>query len=315
MSSGLLALLDDVALIAKTASASVDDVVAMSAKAGTKAAGVVIDDAAVTPRYVMGFDPGREIPIVLRIAKGSLFNKLVILLPAALILSFFAPWAITPLLMAGGLFLCFEGAEKVLELVHPHAPATEEEDYVVGKDGVISLEETRVKSAIRTDMILSAEIMAIALATLPEGSPILEQGFVLFVVGLAITVAVYGAVALIVKADDFGLALSAKEGALLPAVGRGLVKAMPVVLWLLSKIGMVAMLWVGGGILLHGAEELGWAGPAHIVHGIGHAIGHLIPPVEGLLTWLVEATIAAALGLALGLGIVRIVERLPSHGH
>lgn len=316
MSSGLLALLDDVALITKTASASLDDVAAMSAKAGTKAAGVVIDDAAVTPRYVMGFSPARELPIVWRIAKGSLFNKLVILLPAALILSAFAPWAITPLLMAGGLFLCFEGAEKVLELFPGHSHAAPHSDDTPNgtADNPVKLEDVRVKSAVRTDLILSAEIMAIALATLPA-SPIWEQGLVLLFVGLAITVAVYGAVALIVKADDAGLALTQQSGRVLPLIGRGLVKAMPVVLFLLAKIGMLAMLWVGGGILLHGAEELGWAGPAHAVHDFAHAIGHTPQLFQGFFTWLTEASVAALLGLALGLGVVRLIGFLPGKKH
>ncbi|WP_108263220.1 DUF808 domain-containing protein [Mangrovicoccus ximenensis] len=295
MSSGLLALLDDVALIAKTAAASVDDVAGMTAKAGSKAAGVVIDDAAVTPRYVMGFSPTREIPIVWKIAKGSIFNKLVILLPGALILSQFAPWAITPILMAGGLFLCFEGAEKVMELFGPKEKA-EEELPEPGTD----LEKTRVASAIKTDLILSAEIMAIALSSLPD-SPLWEQAVVLAAVGVAITAGVYGAVALIVKADDIGLHLSenSRSGAV-KAFGRGLVRAMPWVLFALAKIGMVAMLWVGGGILLHGTEELGWHGPAGIVHHLQEGIGHAVP----FFGWLAGAVASSAIGLAVGFCLV-----------
>ncbi|MBE3638916.1 DUF808 domain-containing protein [Mangrovicoccus algicola] len=294
MSSGLLALLDDVALIAKTAAASVDDVAGMTAKAGTKAAGVVIDDAAVTPRYVMGFSPARELPIVWKIARGSFFNKLVLILPAALILSQFAPWAITPVLMCGGLFLCFEGAEKVLELVHPHkedasAPAA-------APKGGADLERVRVRSAIQTDLILSAEIMAIALSSLPE-SPLWEQAVVLAVVGVAITAGVYGAVALIVKADDIGLALAENSGSgPMRGFGRWLVRAMPWVLFALSKIGMVAMLWVGGGILLHGAEELGLHAPADWVHHLQEVAGHALP----VLGWLAAAAVSALLGLAVG---------------
>lgn len=320
MSSGLLALLDDVALIAKTASSSLDDVAAMSAKAGTKAAGVVIDDAAVTPRYVMGFSPAREIPIVMKIARGSLFNKLVILLPGALVLSFFAPWAITPILMLGGLFLCFEGAEKVLELFGAAHGAHGGDDHPTADSSPVnqpvSLEETRVRSAVRTDLILSAEIMAIALSTLPE-SPLWEQAVVLAFVGIAITIAVYGAVALIVKADDFGLALAERDGAGIVSrgFGRGLVKAMPGVLFLLSKIGMLAMLWVGGGILLHGAEGLGWHGPADIVHTFAHGVGHGLPAMQGLAEWLIGAIAAAVLGLIIGLGITRVLPVLPGANH
>ena len=302
MSSGLLALLDDVALIAKTAAASADDVAALTAKAGSKAAGVVIDDAAVTPRYVMGFSPAREIPIVLKIARGSLFNKLVILLPGALLLSQFAPWAITPLLMAGGLFLCFEGAEKVLEIVHPHKTDASDPTVEPGTD----LEQVRVRSAIKTDLILSAEIMAIALATLPD-SPLWEKAVVLAAVGIAITVGVYGAVALIVKADDAGLHL-AREGrsGLLRGFGRGLVRAMPWVLFALSKVGMVAMLWVGGGILIHGAEELGWHAPAEWLHHVSALGGH------GAGAWAVGALVSSVIGLALGLAMVPVAHRIAS---
>ncbi|WP_172327828.1 DUF808 domain-containing protein [Mangrovicoccus sp. HB161399] len=304
MSSGLLALLDDVALIAKTAAASVDDVAGMTAKAGSKAAGVVIDDAAVTPRYVLGFSPAREIPIVWKIAKGSIFNKLVILLPGALILSQFAPWAITPILMAGGLFLCFEGAEKVIELFRPH----EEDGGEVPEPGT-DLEKTRVNSAIKTDLILSAEIMAISLSSLPE-SPLWEQAVVLAAVGVAITAGVYGAVALIVKADDIGLHLAENSGSgAVKVFGRGLVRSMPWVLFALAKIGMVAMLWVGGGILLHGSEELGLHAPAELVHHLSEAAGHAVPFVG----WLATAVGSAVLGLAVGFCLVplgHLVSRL-----
>lgn len=314
MSSGLLALLDDVALIAKTASASVDDVAAMSAKAGSKAAGVVIDDAAVTPRYVLGFSPARELPIVWKIARGSIFNKLVIILPVALILSAIAPWAITPILMLGGLFLCFEGAEKVLELVHgheePEGVAAEPDPDAPGGSPAkpIKLEEARVKSAIRTDLILSAEIMAITLSAIPE-SPVWEQAVVLALVGVAITAGVYGAVALIVKADDIGLAMSeTPEDRPLAGVrrgfGHGLVRAMPWVLFALAKIGMVAMLWVGGGILIHGVEELGWHAPADALHHLAEALG-------GVLGWLAGAVLSTLAGLLVGLGIERGLRLTP----
>ncbi|WP_138469779.1 DUF808 domain-containing protein [Poseidonocella sp. HB161398] len=305
MSSGLLALLDDVALIAKTAAASVDDVAGMTAKAGSKAAGVVIDDAAVAPRFVMGFSPAREIPIVWKIAKGSVFNKLVILLPGALLLSQFAPWAITPILMAGGLFLCFEGAEKVLEMIRPHKEDASAPGVAPGAD----LEKVRVNSAIKTDLILSAEIMAISLSSLPD-SPLWEQAIVLAAVGIAITAGVYGAVALIVKADDIGLHLAENSGSqAVQRFGRWLVRAMPWVLFALAKIGMVAMLWVGGGILLHGSEELGLHAPAEMVHHLQEAAGHAVP----FIGWLAAAAASSVLGLAIGFCLVplgHLVARL-----
>ncbi len=236
MSTGLIALLDDVVALAKVAAASLDDVALQAGKAGAKAAGVVIDDAAVTPRYVVGFAANREIPIVKRIALGSLKNKLLILLPVALALSLLAPWAITPLLMLGGAFLCYEGAEKVLEAIRPHAAHAHEESVGAAPTDPLALEEARVAGAIKTDFILSAEIMAIALATIPESS-FLAQAAILAVVGIGITLLVYGAVALIVKADDAGVALARQEGVamrlpaglrpLARAVGRGLVKGMP----------------------------------------------------------------------------------------
>lgn len=311
MSSGLLALLDDVAAIAKAAAASADDVAAMSAKAGSKAAGVVIDDAAVTPRYVVGLNPARELPIVMKIAKGSFFNKLVILLPGALVLSLIAPWAITPILMLGGLFLCYEGAEKVLELFRPPAPKPE---VAAAPQDAAVLEKTRVAAAVRTDLILSAEIMAITLSTLTAAA-LWEQAVVLALVGIVITIAVYGAVALIVKADDMGLALAGnpENGALLRGFGRGLVRAMPGVLFVLAKVGMVAMLWVGGGILLHGAEVLGWHAPYAQVHHWVEAVQH---SAGGALGWLTGALAAALLGLGVGLVLVPVIHRLPlGDGH
>ena len=203
MATGLIALLDDVAAIAKVAAASLDDIAGHAAKAGAKSAGVVIDDAAVTPRYVVGFAAAREIPIVAKIARGSVKNKLVFLLPAALLLSLFAPWAITPLLMLGGLYLCYEGAEKVYEAVFPHEAHDHEEKIGVAPADPQALEDQKVSSAIKTDFILSAEIMAIALATIPD-TGLMTQAIVLALVGIGITAAVYGAVALIVKADDSG---------------------------------------------------------------------------------------------------------------
>lgn len=225
MSIGLIALLDDVAAIAKTAAASLDDVAAQAAKAGTKAAGVVIDDAAVTPRYVVGFAAERELPIVGRIALGSLRNKLLFLLPGALALSALAPWAITPLLMLGGAYLCYEGTEKVYEALFPHK-AHAHESELAGEQDAQALEDRRVASAIKTDFILSAEIMAITLAAIPEGN-FWMRAAILAVVGLGITVAVYGTVALIVKADDAGMALASNTAAPpFGSVSRGIGQAI-----------------------------------------------------------------------------------------
>jgi predicted DNA repair protein MutK len=301
MSTGLLALLDDVAAIAKVAAASIDDVAAQATRAGAKAAGVVIDDAAVTPRYVVGFDASRELPIIWRIALGSLRNKFVILLPAALLLSAFAPWLITPLLVVGGIYLCFEGTEKVLEWMRPHPEQAQSSAVPVDAQ---QLEDTRVAGAIKTDFILSAEIMAIALATIPEAA-IGTQAAVLALVGAAITFAVYGVVAIIVKADDVGVAMVQR------GIGAGalLVRGMPVVLKVLSVVGTLAMIWVGGGIILHGLEAFGLGGPAHLVHGAGLAAG------GGFLGWVVEASLAGVVGLAVGAAAIPVLSRVLGKGH
>ncbi|MFM2372035.1 MAG: hypothetical protein RIS85_1757 [Pseudomonadota bacterium] len=305
MPSGLVALLDDVSVIARAAASSLDDVSAAAAKAGSKAAGVVIDDAAVTPSYVTDFTPDRELPVIARIAKGSLFNKLVILLPAALALSAFLPGAITPLLMMGGLFLCFEGAEKVLEKLGGEKHGETLEDRPTD---VVSFENERVSGAIRTDLILSAEIMAIALAEV-SGEGLVQQAIILAVVGVAITVAVYGAVGLIVKMDDIGLHLSEKSSALARSVGHFLLRAMPVLLTLLATVGTAAMLWVGGGIILHGTEVLGFHGPAEMAHAAQHAVEHATGPLGGVLGWLTYAVLSALVGLVLG-AIVAVVVHI-----
>ncbi|MBX9593619.1 MAG: DUF808 domain-containing protein [Roseomonas sp.] len=318
MSTGLIALLDDVVALAKVAAASLDDVALQAGKAGAKAAGVVIDDAAVTPRYVVGFAASREIPIVKRIALGSLKNKLLILLPVALALSLLAPWAITPLLMLGGAFLCYEGAEKVLEAIRPHAAHAHEAAVGAAPADPLALEEARVAGAIKTDFILSAEIMAIALSTIPD-SGFVAQAAILAVVGIGITIVVYGAVALIVKADDAGVALAREQGVALRlpaglrplarAVGRGLVKGMPPFLMLLSIVGTAAMVWVGGGILVHGLEEFGLAGPAHWSHDLAAAAGTM-PGIGGALGWLAGAAFAGVVGLAAGFLLIPVVERV-----
>lgn len=301
MPSGLAALLDDVAAITKLAAASLDDVGAAAGKAGTKAAGVVIDDTAVTPRYVTGLTPDRELPIIWKIAKGSLRNKLLLLLPGALLLSWLLPWLITPLLMLGGAFLCFEGAEKAIEAFGGGGHGAEEE----ATGDPAHLEASKVAGAIRTDLILSAEIMAIALAEVAD-EPFLTRAAVLVVVGLAITAAVYGVVALIVKMDDFGLHLAQRPSQLAQAVGRGLVKGMPVVMQALSTIGTAAMIWVGGGILVHGAAQLGWHAPEEIIRHAAEAVGH----GNGLINWVVTAIGSGIVGLAIGAAIAFVVGKL-----
>jgi len=314
MASGLLALLDDVAALAKIASASLDDVVKLAAKAGSKSAGIVIDDAAVTPRYVVGFAADRELPIIGRIAWGSLRNKLLFLLPGALLLSTAAPWSIMPLLILGGAFLCFEGFGKVRELVVPAAAITPAD---VAGDAQ-SLEQQKVASAIRTDFILSAEIMAITLSSVGEAS-FAMKATVLAIVGLGITMAVYGTVALIVKADDFGVAL-ARRNPPWSVIGRALVRAMPSVLSALSLIGTLAMLWVGGGIILHGLAEFGLGGPERWIKSVGTAAGSLVPLASGLVAWLVGAALAGLAGLAVGAAVAPLskhligplLQRLPS---
>ena len=306
--SGLLALLDDVAAIAKVAASSLDDIVGAAAKAGSKAAGVVIDDTAVTPKYVHGFSANRELPIIWRIAKGSLKNKLLILLPASLVLSEFLPQAITPLLMIGGCYLCFEGAEKLFHQLFPHADAKVEEDFDVQDPA--HLEEEKVAGAIKTDFVLSAEIMTIALSAIPS-SALWVEGLTLAIVGSGITVMVYGSVALIVKMDDVGLFL-ARRGrlAVTRSLGRGLVVGMPRLMSLLSTIGTAAMLWVGGSILMHGAEVLGWPAPAHAIESVAGAAAGLLPEVAGLLHWLVTAAIDGVFGLVLGTALVPLATRV-----
>lgn len=313
MASGLFALLDDIAAIAKVAAATLDDTAAQAVKVGGKAAAIVIDDAAVTPRYVVGFAADRELPIIAKIAWGSLKNKLLYLLPGALALSYFAPWAITPLLMAGGAFLCFEGYEKVHEMLHPPA-ATADITASAPATGVPTgdakaLEDAKVTSAIRTDFILSAEIMALSLASVTAPS-FAGKAAVLGLVGVLVTVAVYGTVALIVKADDFGLHLSQKgRTRAVQAIGRGLVTGMPAFLKMLSVIGMLAMLWVGGGIILHGLEDFGLGFFPHLIHAAAKGIGAIFGPLSGLVTWMIDASVAGVIGLAIGWGVVKAMEK------
>ena len=306
MAGGLVALLDDVAAIAKLAAASLDDVAGASARAGAKAAGVVIDDTAVTPRYVVGLAPQRELPIIGKIALGSLRNKLLFLLPAALLLSAFAPWAITPILMLGGAFLCYEASEKIVETLTGGHGAEEETAVTDPK----TLEDRQVSGAIRTDLILSAEIMAIALSELPDMS-IWTQAIALALVGIAITVGVYGLVAAIVKMDDIGLHLAQRGNSVAQAVGRGLVKAMPVLLRVLAVVGTAAMVWVGGGIIVHGLEEFGLSTLPHLIHDTAHHAAEALPFAAGAVNWIVGAIGAAIVGLIIGAVIVGVFHVLP----
>ncbi|MEY4722413.1 MAG: hypothetical protein RIQ46_2138, partial [Pseudomonadota bacterium] len=294
MATGLVALLDDISMIAKVAASSLDDVGAAAAKAGTKAAGVVVDDAAVTPSYVTEFTPDRELPIIWQIAKGSLRNKSVVILPVALLLSQFLPGAITPLLMAGGLFLCFEGAEKLIEKLGAAKIGEAIGDPI---EDVAAFEKERISGAIRTDFILSAEIMAIALAEVAS-EPIVTRAMILIVVALAITALVYGVVAFIVKMDDIGLHL-VKEGRTSGGrlLGRGLLRAMPLLLSVLATVGTAAMLWVGGHILLDGLKKLGLPVPYDAVHHVEHAVHEATGALGGVLGWLTNSGLSAVFGV------------------
>ena len=309
MAGGLIALLDDIAGLAKLAAASVDDVVGHAAKVSVKSAGILIDDTAVTPRYVVGLDPKRELPIIARIARGSLINKLVFLLPIALLLSFFAGWAITPLLMLGGCYLAYEGAEKVFEtLFHPGHGA--EEAKAKGRArSAEALEDAKVASAVRTDFILSAEIMVLALAAVPGGG-FWNRAAVLALVGTLVTLGVYGVVALIVKADDIGLAMARGATGLRRRLGLGLVRAMPPFLNALAIVGTAAMIWVGGGILTHGLETLGVEQPGHLIHALSQAASEAAPFAKGLVGWAVEAACFGVVGLAVGLLLIPVVSHL-----
>jgi uncharacterized protein len=302
MSAGLAALLDDVAVLARAAAASVDDVAAGAGRASMKAAGVIVDDAAVTPRYVQGFQPERELPMIKRIAVGSLRNKLLFILPVALLLSELLEWLLTPILMIGGAYLCYEGAEKVWEMITPHtshtppdAQAPEHEDELVG-------------GAIRTDFILSAEIMVISLNEVTD-EPLLSRAVILVGVALAITAGVYGAVALIVKMDDVGLRLARTREGPAASFGRGLVRAMPVVLSVLSKVGIAAMLWVGGHILLVGLDELGVSVLYDAVHHLEEDVGDALGAAGGVGAWLTNTCASSVLGLVVGAIVVAVMHR------
>lgn len=305
MSGGLVGLLDDVAALAKLAAASIDDVGAAAGRASAKAAGVVIDDTAVTPAYVHGLAADRELPIIRRIAKGSLKNKILFILPAALLLSEFVPVLVEIILMLGGSYLCFEGAEKIHHRFAKHDEETDLPAVAVGVDQ----EEQTIAGAIRTDFILSGEIMVISL------KEVIDEGFVsraviLLVIAVLITAVVYGVVALIVKMDDVGLRMAGSGRPRAQRIGRGLVAGMPKLLTLLSTVGTAAMVWVGGHILIVGADELGWHGPYDLVHSLEDPV-HDITGVGGVLAWLVNTAASAVVGLIVGFAVIAVVSRLP----
>ncbi len=305
MSGGLVGLLDDVAALAKLAAASIDDVGAAAGRASVKAAGVVIDDTAVTPSYVHGLTADRELPIIKRIALGSLKNKLLFILPAALVFSEFVPVLVEIILMIGGAYLCFEGAEKIHHRLVKHDDGHELPAVALGPDQ----EAVTISGAIRTDFILSAEIMVIAL------KEVIDEGFVsraviLAVVAVVITAIVYGLVAVIVKMDDVGLRLAQTGSATAQRVGRGLVVGMPKLLNVLSTVGTAAMIWVGGHILLVGTDELGWHAPYKFVHSLEDPV-HDIAGVGGILGWSINTLASAIVGLVVGFAIIAAVTRLP----
>ena len=317
MAGGIFALLDDVAALARLAAASVDDVGAAAGRASAKAAGVVVDDTAVTPQYLHGSAADRELPIIKRIAKGSLRNKLLFILPVALLLSEFLPDGLPILLIIGGTYLSYEGAEKVWERVSHQDAAAEDLPDAQG-EFTPEHEERTVAGAIRTDFILSAEIMVIALNEVVGSDP--DAGFViraviLTVVAVLITVLVYGVVALIVKMDDIGLRLAQRSSAAAQRIGQALVAAMPRLLAVIALVGTVAMLWVGGHILLVSSDELGWHAPYSVVHHWEEAVHDSVGALGGVLAWLVNTAASAVVGLAVGAVAVAVMHALPFGKH
>jgi predicted DNA repair protein MutK len=305
LAGGLVALFDDVALLARAAAASVDDIGAAAGRASVKAAGVVVDDTAVTPQYVHGLAAERELPIIKRIALGSLRNKLLIILPAILLLSQFLPFLLTPILMVGGAYLCYEGAEKVWHKISGH------HDAHGSAEEALPDEKTIVSGAVRTDFILSAEIMVISLNEVVDES-FWSRAIILAVVALGITVLVYGVVGLIVKMDDVGLTMSQRPGKGVARLGRSLVKGMPRLLTALTVIGTAAMLWVGGHILLVGTEELGLHVLYDAVHHLEEAAKEATGALGSVVGWLVNTLASALLGLVVG-ALVVVVMNLTVH--
>ncbi|MFV0373791.1 DUF808 domain-containing protein [Microbacterium sp.] len=273
--------------------AVVDDVLSAALKASAKTAGVVIDDAAVTPQYVQGLTPARELPVVGKIALGSLANKFLIIIPIALLLTAFAPWVLPYLLIAGGAYLCFEGAEKVLEW------------FGFGHEKQESARDERklVLGAVRTDLILSTEIMLISLASLDEGMGIWMTLVVLAVIGLVMTGVVYGAVALLVKLDDIGLGMAKSPNQSVRRTGTRIVRSMPAVFRVISVVGTVAMLWVGGHLVLANLATVGVTVLGDLIHGVEHAL----EPLGPVITWFGDTFVSAVAGVALGLAVVGIV--------
>ena len=274
--------------------AVVDDILSAALKASAKTAGVVIDDAAVTPQYVQGLEPARELPVVGRIALGSLFNKFIIIIPLALLLTAFAPGVLPWLLLLGGTYLCFEGAEKVTEWFGVH--------HEGGSDEAVT-EPKLVFGAIRTDLILSTEIMLIALAGLDPDLGLWPTLGALIVIGLVMTAVVYGAVALLVKVDDIGLQMMKNSVRRTRRIGARIVRAMPMVFRVISVIGTVAMLWVGGHLVIANLAETVWHGPYDLLHVIEHALEAAGPVV----VWVADTAVSAVAGLALGMVVVGIV--------
>ena len=303
MAGGLVGLLDDVAALAKLAAASIDDVGAAAGRASMKAAGVVVDDTAVTPTYVHGLAAERELPIIKQIATGSLRNKLLFILPVAILLSEVAPTLVEVILMLGGTFLCYEGAHKIIHALKHDDHAHDVPAAALGPDA----ERDTIAGAIRTDFILSGEIMVIALKEVID-EPFVSRAIILVVVAILITIIVYGLVGAIVKMDDVGLSLAQRSSERSQRIGRALVRGMPVLLAWLSRIGTAAMLWVGGHILLVGADELGWHAPYDLVHDLEGVVHDL--PLHGVLEWLVNTAASAVLGLVVGLVVATVVARI-----
>jgi predicted DNA repair protein MutK len=301
MAGGLVALLDDVAALAKLAAASIDDIGAAAGRATTKAAGVLIDDAAVTPQYVHGLAANRELPIIGRIAKGSLRNKFLFVIPALLLLSQLAPFLLTPILMLGGGYLCYEGAHKIYAAITGHG------EHETASGGVKD-EDSIVAGAIRTDLILSAEIMVIAVGEV-ESEPLLRLAAILAIVAVLITVMVYGVVAVIVKVDDVGLRL-VEVGGRWAGLGRKLVAGMPKLLTVLATVGTAAMLWVGGHIEIEGLHALGVDWPYEPVHQLEEIIRESAGALGGFLAWSVNTLASAVVGLAVGALIVVVLQQV-----
>ena len=301
MSGGLVALLDDIATLAKVTASSVDDVAADAVKVSSKAVGVVIDDTAVTPQYVAGLNPKRELPIIAKIARGSLINKLFIILPIALLLTWLAPHVLPFLLVVGGAYLCFEGGEKVLEKIG-WLPDHHEGHEEGGAASAEELEKSIVSSATRTDLILSSEIMLVSMAGLSNEHGAMRVA-VLIAVAFFMTFFVYGLVALLVKADDVGVRLA--RGALEPEdnrpgpvdnVGRTIVRVMPHVFGVIGVVGTVAMLWVGGHLVIENLADVG----VPVFHHVLEAAEHAVSAGGGFVSWLVETALSGIFGVVLG---------------